>query len=153
MWRRLVRSKRRMAISAVVAALLICWVGAAVHYFWNLPVRAEGVLNPLDPRQVKVRPEDWRVEASMSKADAKRLRRPAGAGGELDVDILLASEPTQKFRGKVAVPAVAVENDKGENVPVQVRIHPIEGDIPGKLCVPSGLLVAGTSVRVRFRAN
>jgi hypothetical protein len=118
-------------------------------------IRANGVLKPLEPRQVNAerRPEDWRVEVSIPKEDARRLRRPANARGELDVDILIASYPTREFRGKLAIPAEAAVNNKDETAVLQVRIHPIDGDIPGDLCVPSDLLLAGASVRMRIRAN
>ena len=84
MWRRLVGTKRRMAVCIALLVLLECGAGAICYrYSWR--ITAEGMLNPLDPRQVNVerKPEDWRVEVSVPKENAKRLRRPENARGEL----------------------------------------------------------------------
>ena len=156
MWRQLVCTTRRMALCLVLlASTLLTCVVAALFYVPGRYIKAQGVLKPLDPRQVNAerRPEDWRVEVSIPKEDARRLRRPGNTRGELDVDILLASEPTRVFRGKLAIPAEAAANDKDENAALQARIHPIDGDIPGELCVPADQLLAGVSARMRIRAN
>jgi hypothetical protein len=145
-----------MALAVVLLSSLLPICAFATLYLMSpLKISAEGVLKPLDPMQgnAERKPVDWRVDASLSKADAKRLRRPADGREELNVDILLASEPTRKFRGKVAIPAEAAANGKGENVSVQVRIHAVDGDIPGELCVPKDLLIAGSEVRLRIRAD
>ena len=144
---------------SLASTLVICVVAA--FFFSGRYILTDGVLNPLDPTQVnaerrvndKLSPKDWRVEVSIPKKDARRLRRPGNERGELDVDIVLASVPTQVFLGKLVIPAEAAASDKYGNAAFQARIHPINGDIPGELCVPADQLRPGSSALMRIRPN
>ncbi len=81
----------------------------------------------------------WQIELAALPDEEARVREAARArpSGALDVDLVLVSEPTRKFRGKV-VP------DAGNRL--IVRLHPIKGDIPQPLCVPAEECVRGMEV-------
>lgn len=110
--------------TTVLAAL--CWYAFAadrkLQLYGTLVWTGEG-------RQLPVA-DQWHVELAASPDKATLVRRAALArpSGDLDADLLLTSDPTRKFRGKV-VP--------GAGDRLVIRLHPVNGDIPEPLCVPA----------------
>jgi hypothetical protein len=77
----------------------------------------------------------------------------------LDVDFLLRSDPTRKFKGillrdKIAGEADPSHDDTGEAEPVVIAKVRIDGeDIPEEFRVPRELLVSGTEVHAKIRCG
>lgn len=104
---------------------------------------------------------DWEVEVKIpSRELASVLEAFAGAGDgvELDVDLLLLSDPTHTYHGKLARCQLAVEAvpdpdaaDAAPTVRASVRIDG-PGITEGER-VPRALLVSGTEVHARVRCG
>jgi hypothetical protein len=77
----------------------------------------------------------------------------------LDVDFLLRSDPTRKFKGVLLLDKIAGEadpshDDTGEAEPVVTAKVRIDGeDIPEEFRVPRELLVSGTEVHAKIRCG
>jgi hypothetical protein len=135
------------------------FTGAAVKE--SQPLMRIGSYNP-EPGKNKL--SDWEIEL---KIPQKHIGQVLAAfsrlkdGEELDVDILLASEPTTMWKGKLARNKIAAEatpnrDDNNESDPVTyawVRIHSKDGDIPAGYELPSDKLVADLAVRTRIRCG
>jgi hypothetical protein len=83
-------------------------------------------------------------------------------GQELDVDLLVRSDPTRIFKGKlkfldVAGSADPHKDDNNEAEPIVLAYVRLSGDdIPEKYCLPKqapGLLVSGTEVHAKIRCG
>jgi hypothetical protein len=123
------------------------------------PILRIGTYNP---EQGKNKIADWEIEL---KIPQKHIGQVMSAferlqpGEELDVDILLSSEPTRMYKGKLARNKVAAEatpnrDENNESDPVTfawVRIH--GKDIPPEYQVPSDKLLADLGVRTRIRCG
>lgn len=78
---------------------------------------------------------------------------------ELDVDFLLRTDPTRKFKGKLSRDKIAGEanpskDDNNESEPVVIAFVRIdEGDIDPAYQLPPELLVANTEVRAKIRCG
>src|SRR5262249_17963113 len=79
---------------------------------------------------------------------------------ELDVDLLVKSDPTHPYRGKlsrskIAALAVPHQNDSSnENEPVVFASVRLDGDdIPEDLRVPRNLFTTGTEVHAKVRCG
>src|SRR5262249_47841800 len=84
---------------------------------------------------------------------------PKDAPQELDVDILVRTDPTRTFKGKLHREKVAGEakpnqTDQNEPEPIVLAYVRIEGDdIPAKDRLPRDLLVAGAEVHAKVRCG
>ncbi len=113
---------------------------------------------------------EWEIELKIPQKNIGQVlsafQRGEGAGGELDVDLLLRTRPTETFKGKlrrdkIAAEAAANRNENNEAEPVVlawVRIHPLkndkgEDDIPADYRLPPELLLTGTEVTTRIRCG
>jgi hypothetical protein len=122
----------------------------------------------VDPK--KKRLDEWEIELKIPQKHVGQVlsafQRGEGVNGELDVDLLLRTRPTETFKGKlrrnkIAAEAAANRNDNNEAEPVVlawVRIHPIknargEEDIPADYRLPPELLLTGTEVSTRIRCG
>jgi hypothetical protein len=112
-----------------------------------------------DPKRNKL--GDWELEL---KIPQKHIGQVLAAfeyfqGKPLDVDILLASEPTRMYKGKLARNKVAAEatpnkDDNNEAEPVTLAWVRLQGeDIPEDYRLPPDHLVAGLDVRTRIRCG
>ena len=112
---------------------------------------------------------DWEIELKIPQKHIGQVRTAFGVADvkkELDVDFLLASKPTQTFKGKLAWDKIAQEampnrDDHNESDPVVlawVRVAPKFGpdgqpDIAPEYQIPPELLLAGTEVHSRIRCG
>jgi len=104
----------------------------------------------------------WEVELKIpQKHIGQVLRAFKDPNQELDVDLLLSSNPTKTYRGKLARHKIAGEanpdrTEQNESEPVVlafVRVSPINGDIPEDMVIPRRDLVAGTEVHSKVRCG
>jgi hypothetical protein len=87
------------------------------------------------------------IEISLTRANLKRVleaSEEAEPGNTLDVDLLLITEPTTPYRGKV-------ERVHEQTGLADIRIHPVDGDIPTQFCIDAKFLLRGTAVQARVR--
>jgi hypothetical protein len=86
----------------------------------------------------------------------ERLHRQGVQNPELDVDFLLRTDPTRKFKGKLSRDKIAGEanpnrDDNNESEPVVVAYVRLDDDtIDADHRVPPELLLSGTEVRVKI---
>jgi hypothetical protein len=106
--------------------------------------------------------KSWEVELKIPGQDIGRVAEAfdrAGAGAELDVDVLLRSAPTRRFRGKLARDRLASQatparDDPREPEPVLLAHVRIYGpDIAESDRLPSDLLVSGTEAHCKVRCG
>jgi hypothetical protein len=107
---------------------------------------------------------DWEIELKIPQkhyGQVKRAFEMPGAGDELDVDILFASEPTSSYRArlhknKIAAMANVQKDDNNEPEPIVLawaRINSVNNDIPEDRLVPPSLLLSGSEVHARIRCG
>jgi hypothetical protein len=112
---------------------------------------------------------EWEIELKIPQKHIGQVRTAYGVAdvkGELDVDLLLSSKPTQVFKGKLAWNKIAQEaspnrDEHNESDPVvlaRVRIYPKPGpdgkpDIAPENQIPPDLLLAGIEVHTRIRCG
>jgi hypothetical protein len=113
--------------------------------------------------------DEWEIELKIPQKHIGQVRKAYGRAdekGELDVDFLLSSQPTQTFKGKLAWDKIAQEaspnrDDHNESDPVVlawVRVYPKfspdgKPDIAPDYQIPPKLLMAGIEVRSRIRCG
>ena len=115
----------------------------AHRFVVRTPIVLDGVVRPRVP-------EDWELVLVMSGESERGLRalQLTSEQRELDVRFLVASLPTQAFKGKLSLDEFCVEEGCKT---ISVRIHPVNDDIPAEYRVPNGLLKNDIEVRVRVR--
>jgi hypothetical protein len=111
---------------------------------------------------------EWEVELKIPQKHVGQVLQAlarAGPGGEIDVDLLLAMEPTHVYKGKLrrdkmgwmATPNKDAHDEPEPVVPAWVRISPIkidgEDDIAADDRLPTDLLVTGAEVHSRVRCG
>lgn len=144
-------------------------------YFW-LKAPLEGAILSWDFReklsQRVVKPSDpllrigaldkrWEVELKIPQKHVGQLLRgfDTAPEGELDVDLLLSSEPTRTFKGKLARPQIAGEavlgqDESEESEPVVFASVRLDGDdIAEAERIPADMLVTGTEVHSKVRCG
>ena len=123
----------------------------------NEPLLRIGNANPNSPNL-----KDWEIELKIPQkhiGQVLKAFKPRDDNDELDVDLLLASEPTSKYKGKLKRNRVAfqAENDRDahdEPEPIVKAWVRISGeDIPASSRIPLESLVSGTEVRTRVRCG
>jgi hypothetical protein len=106
----------------------------------------------------------WEIELKIPQKHIGQVlaafgRLPKDAPQELDVDILVRTDPTRTFKGKLHRDKVAGEakpnqTDQNEPEPIVLAYVRIEGDdIPAKDRLPRDLLVAGAEVHAKVRCG
>jgi hypothetical protein len=107
---------------------------------------------------------EWEIELKIPQKHVGQVLKALdakGPGAELDVDLLLLTQPTQVYKGKLRKDRIAAQanpdktaHDEPEPV-VQawVRIAPINDDIAEADRLPTNLLVTGTEVHTRIRCG
>jgi hypothetical protein len=125
-------------------------------------VLSDKEVKPSDPLlRVGYAEGHWEIEL---KIPQKHIGQVLGAFGddpnkELDVDILLRSEPTKHYRGKLARHKIAGEanpnrDDNNESEPVVLAWVRIDGnDIPESSQIPRDRRVTGTEVHAKIRCG
>ena len=121
------------------------------------PLLRIGNANPAAPSL-----ERWEIELKIPQkhiGQVLKAFKPRDDNDELDVDLLLASEPTSKYKGKLKRTKVAfqAETDRDahdEPEPIVKAWVRISGDdIPASSRIPLEALVSGTEVRTRVRCG
>lgn len=113
-----------------------------------------------DPKKPRI--ADWEVELKIPQKHIGQILRafesqPANA--ELDVDIMLKTEPWRSYRGKIRRDKIAFQannqkdaNDEAEAV-VMAWVRLDGNDIPEDDRMPAGRLITGTEVSTRIRCG
>lgn len=120
-----------------------------------------------DPKNVKL--ADWHVKLKVPQkhiGQVLKAFKTNDPGEELDVDLLLATKPTQVFKGKLRRDKVALQaqierdaHDEPEpSVLAWVRVNPLpdkdgKDDIAPESRIPPEFLVTGTDVHSRIRCG
>jgi hypothetical protein len=106
--------------------------------------------------------DNWEIELKIPQKHIGQVLsayKPLKPGEELDVDLLLVSQPTRSFKGKLARVKIAPEaspnrNENNEAEPVVLAWVRINGDdIPEASRIPPELLLTGTNVHTRIRCG
>jgi biotin carboxyl carrier protein len=119
-------------------------------------------LGAYNPEHKKNKLSDWEIELKIPQKHIGQVLmafQRLKPGEELDVDIMLKSDPIHMFKGKLARNKVAAEAtpDKSDNneaepvVPAWVRIS--GKDIDEDRLLPTEALIAGLDVRTRIRCG
>jgi hypothetical protein len=101
----------------------------------------------------------WEVELRIPHRSVGPILEAFAAGAEeLDVDLLLTSQPTRTFRGKLMRPrlAAAASRDHDADTPepfVRASVRLDGPDIPAEQRLPQELLVTGTEVHAQVRCG
>ncbi|MBY0527080.1 MAG: hypothetical protein K2R98_27040 [Gemmataceae bacterium] len=105
----------------------------------------------------------WEIELKIPQKHIGQVlqayKDPANPDEELDVDLLLLSEPTQTYKGKLARGKIAGEanpnrDDNNESEPVVLAWVRIDGPgIPEADQLPRKLLLTGTEVHSKIRCG
>jgi hypothetical protein len=103
----------------------------------------------------------WEVELKVPFKHIGQVLRAFDRSGqqELDVDLMILSDPTQVYRGKlsrdqVAGQAVPDSDDRSETEPtVQVRVRVDGEDIPEEQRLPRDLLLTGSEVHAKIQCG
>ena len=123
----------------------------------NEPLLRIGNANPNAPNL-----DRWEIELKIPQkhiGQVLKAFKPRDDNDELDVDLLLASSPTSKYKGKLKRTKVAfqAETDRDahdEPEPIVKAWVRISGDdIPVEYRIPLDALVSGTEVRTRVRCG
>jgi hypothetical protein len=125
----------------------------------STPVLRIGTYTP-GPGKNKI--SEWEIELKIPQKHIGQVmaafqRLPPGS--ELDVDILLKSEPTTMYKGKLARSKIAAEatpnrDENNESDPVTFAWVRLSGkDIPENYQVPADKLVSDLAVRTRIRCG
>lgn len=123
----------------------------------NEPLLRIGNANPKNPRL-----EEWEIEMKIPQkhiGQVLKAFRPKDNKDELDVDLLLVSAPTAKYKGKLRRDRVAFQavndrdaHDEPEPI-VQAWVRISGKDIPEDYRLPTDLLLSGTEVHARIRCG
>ncbi len=113
-----------------------------------------------DPKRPKI--SDWEVELKIPQKHIGQILRAfesLPANTELDVDIMLKTEPWRSYRGKIRRDKIAFQannqkdsNDEAEAV-VMAWVRLDGNDIPEDDRMPAGRLITGTEVSTRIRCG
>ncbi len=123
----------------------------------NEPLLRIGNINPQFPKL-----NEWEIELKIPQKHIGQVLKAFKSKDdkdELDVDLLLVSDPTSKYKGKlrrdrVAFQAVADKDVRDEPEPIVRAWVRISGnDIPEESRLPLELLVTGTEVHSRIRCG
>lgn len=123
----------------------------------NEPILKIGNANPQNPKL-----SDWEVELKIPQkhiGQVLKAFKPKDNKDELDVDLLLISEQTAKYKGKlrrdkVGFQAVTDRDAHDEPEPIVRAWVRIDGkDIPEDSQLPARLLLSGTEVHARIRCG
>lgn len=120
------------------------------------PILRIGYVHPQTPRI-----EDWEVELKIPQKHIGQVLAALGTqpDAELDVDLLLVSEPTRTYRGRLARQKIAPQAnvDKTtheESEPAVTAWVRLSGaDIPPAAQLPPERLLSGTEVHARIRCG
>ena len=127
------------------------------------PLIRVGDVNPKKPNR-----DEWEIELKIPQKHLGQVLlsyKKNDPNEELDVDILLTSQPTATYKGKLARNKISSEatpnrdaNNEAEPMALAwVRVSPrkVNGkwDIPEDSLVPENLLVTGTEVHTRIRCG
>jgi hypothetical protein len=123
-------------------------------------------VNPREPLmrigQTSTRVADWEVELKIPQKNIGQVLAAYPANdsrAELDVDLLLISQPTRVYKGKLARYKISAEanpnsDDNNETEPVVIARVRISGDdIPKEDQLPAKLLLTGTEVHAKVRCG
>ena len=121
------------------------------------PLLRIGNANPKNPSLDK-----WEIELKIPQkhiGQVLKAFKPRDDNDELDVDLLLASEPTSKYKGKLRRSKVAFQaetdrdaHDEPEPI-IKAWVRVSGDDIPVAYRIPLESLVSGTEVRTRIRCG
>ncbi len=110
----------------------------------------------------KPRISDWEVELKIPQKHIGQILRAFESlpkNAELDVDIMLKTEPWRSYRGKIRRDKIAFQannqkdsNDEAEAV-VLAWVRLDGNDIPSEDRLPAGRLVTGTDISARIRCG
>lgn len=123
----------------------------------NEPLLRLGAINPQTPKL-----SEWEIELKIPQkhiGQVLKAFKPKDDNDELDVDILLVSEPTAKYKGKlrrsrVAFQAIQDRDARDEPEPiVRAWLRIDSNEIPPDSRLPLQLLVSGTEVHSRIRCG
>lgn len=122
----------------------------------NEPLLRIGATDAKDPRL-----EDWEIELKIPQKNIGHILEAFATQNvnELDVDVMLVSRPTTKYRGRLRRDKIAAQatNDRDANdqneavVKAWIRVH--GDDIPEDRQIPAELLRSGVDVRTRVRCG
>lgn len=104
---------------------------------------------------------EWEIELKIPQKHVGQVLYALEHQPELNVDILLMSDPTHLYVGKLRREKIAAQANPDKNahdepepvVSAWVRISPINNDIPEESRVPVSLLVTGTEIHSRIRCG
>jgi hypothetical protein len=121
---------------------------------------------PVKPNEAILRLGDkngpWEIEVKIPQKNIAQVRQAFPAndpGAKLDVDIIVLSEPTKKYKGKLAFDRIAAEatpnkDDHNESTPVVIAYVSLDDpSIPDDDRVPPELLVTGVEVHGKVRCG
>jgi hypothetical protein len=149
---------------------LMVLFGLAGLVWWRLSsknvIEARGQLQLRDPRVVAGNNrnlpsslDQWVIEIQVPQESFEEIRRaidnPDGMG-VLDVDVLLASEPTSVYRAKLEKQGLITMNQAATSadvVTIRVRLHAVGNDIALEDRVPKHSLLAWLSARVKIHCQ
>ena len=123
----------------------------------NEPLIRIGNANPKNAKLA-----DWEIELKIPQkhiGQVLKAFKPKDNKDELDVDLLLLSEPTIKYKGKLRRDRVAFEavNDRDahdEPEPIVKAWVRVSGDdIPAEYRIPVESLTSGVEVKTRIRCG
>jgi hypothetical protein len=140
-----------LGIGVAVLALFLAWQ-------LRLPSRIEvsGRVSKLPQAAVEQQQEknqQWVIDVEIPVEHVEHVRAAQVGNnelGDLDVDLLLMSMPTKRYLGKLARDKIGPVIRLGV-AQAQVRIQPVDGDIPDEVRVPDGQLIDKMEVRARIR--
>ena len=123
-------------------------------------INAEGSVKKAIALPIDADPsEAWTVDIVIPAHQIEQVQTTcdgAGENGEIYVELLFASLPTKLYKGKLAKNRIRPAVDDGikeRNATAQIRIHPVNGDIPVEFRVPKQLIQLDEQVHARIRCK
>ena len=101
----------------------------------------------------------WEVELKIPQKHVGQVLAAFGTANELDVDLLLLSDPTRVYKGKLTRDKIAGEasvrrEESDESEPVVIATVRVDGDdIPLEDRLPRERLLTGTEVHAKIRCG
>jgi hypothetical protein len=124
------------------------------------------LVKPSDPiLRLGAKDGPWEIELKIPQKHigqvlhAFELKKAKGEPDELDVDFLVRTDPTRKFKGKLSRDKIAGEaspnrDDNNESEPVVIAYVRIDGEnIDPEYLLPPELLLSGTEVHAKVRCG
>ncbi len=127
------------------------------HVKPNEPLLRIGAVDPKNPKL-----SEWRIKLNIPQkhiGQVLRAFKTQEPGEELDVDLLVKSEPTRKYKGKMRRDKIALQaqNERDahdEPEPVVIAWVNVDGDnIPEDYRIPMRLLLSDVEIRTRIRCG